>query len=101
MAERRVAVLGAEYRIIETDDLPDNRDGECRGFSKRILVRPLPDDADDDTRRSYKALLRHECLHAFLFEAGMQRWDEDEDLVQFLAAKLPSMLGVMIRAGAM
>lgn len=101
MAEKRVTVLGAEYHIVDTDDLPPDRDGECRGFSKRILVRPLPEDADEDDRRAHKCLLRHECVHAFLAEAGMQRWDEDEDLVQFLAAKLPAMLGVMIRAGAM
>lgn len=101
MAERRITVLGAEYRIIETDDLPGGIDGRCHRFAKRIYVRPLPDGADDEDRRAHMELLRHECVHAFLAEAGMQRWDEDDDLVQFLAAKLPAMLGVMIRAGAM
>lgn len=101
MAERRVTVLGAEYHIVETNELPSDRDGECRGFSKRILMRPLPDDADEEDRKAHKCLLRHECIHAYMFEAGMQRWYDDEDLTQFLAAKLPSMLGTMIRAGAM
>lgn len=101
MAERRVTVLGAEYRIIETDELPEDADGRCHRFMRRILVRPLEDGADDDDRRYHMEVLRHEVIHAFLAECGMERWFADEDLVQFLAAKLPAMLGTMIRAGAM
>lgn len=101
MAEKRVTVLGAEYSIAETDELPEDTDGECHRFTRRIIVRPLEDGADDDDRRYRREVLRHEVMHAFFAECGMERWHDDEDLVQFLAAKLPSILGTMIRAGAM
>lgn len=94
-------ILGTEYNLIRDDaTLKDiNADGECRGYSKTIRIRPLKDmlygeASNDEKKKRYDEVLRHEVIHAFFNECGLDGYSDDEELVSWIAAQFPKMLKV-------
>lgn len=109
-----IDVLGTKYtvEILKRDEdafLRDNEiDGYCDKTTKRIVVR-----AEDETNElgnydDYKRVcLRHEIVHAFLFESGLQQnfkhdqWGHDETMVDWVAMQFPKLLKAFKEADAL
>lgn len=94
-------ILGTEYGLIRDDDsLKDiSADGECRGYSKIIRIRSKKDMLSDDAseyekEQRYKEVLRHEVIHAFFCESGLDNYSDDEQLVDWIAMQFPKLVAV-------
>lgn len=100
---KKVNILGTEYEIvIDAPDemLPPDSDGAMDHSIKRICVaRFVPDERsikDLDTYR--KKVLRHEIIHAFLYESGIWNnsnstdcWGMDETITDWIAIQSPKL----------
>lgn len=89
-------VLGTEYTITtgvkDTDDPKlqnGNADGYCDFTTKQIVISEMVEDdytmADLETYE--KKVIRHELVHAFLYESGLDSstWARDEEIVDWIA----------------
>lgn len=99
-------ILGTEYSFEHnTEELSRlNSDGICQQYSKRIVVRKLSDmlDDTDDTEAKqlrYNEVCRHEVIHGFFGEAGLEQYNNDEKLVTFLAVNFPKMSDLFEKQG--
>lgn len=111
-AERRmVNVLGTPYsvEVKKYDDDPLFYDsgfaGYCDGHIKRIVLcdlkshKDFKDDPEEKLRVITKATLRHEIVHAFLDESGLQdnaitydiAWAKNEEMVDWIALQGPKI----------
>jgi hypothetical protein len=95
-----VNILGAEYTIKEStkavDPILENNDGYCDHSIKAIVIDALKDTTTDslkDLDEYKKQVLRHELVHAFLFESGLGgcSWAKDEEIVDWIAFQFPKM----------
>lgn len=108
MIATKVDVLGTEYTI----ELKVLRDEDCDGFcdytSKRIVIRSDNTNAVDDFEWLQKKQLRHEIVHAFLAESGLQcnfehaqKFGHEETTVDWIAVQFPKLLHAFKEAGAL
>lgn len=75
----KISILGTDYKIIYENFGRDNRDGYCNYVKKEICV-------DSQCSKEYqKHILRHEIIHAFFFESGLENYNNDEILVNWIA----------------
>ena len=108
-----VDVLGTEYKIWmdvvkANDPTLEHCDGYCDKTVKRIVVADVNKSDFDDCEEYRRFLLRHELVHAFLFESGIggsTKWDVEgeehpEHLVEWLAYQYPKMLEAFRAVGA-
>ena len=96
----KIDILGTEYELTKKnacdDVLLDTRTGYCDRTTKSIVVgklRPEP-GSNVDVSREEKCVLRHEIIHAFLYESGLgdnSDWGTDETLVDWIAIQFPKM----------
>ena len=103
-----VNVLGTEYSIElltkGQDEYLKQVDGYCDKTSKRIVVREQ-DESDkkdvgviDNYDVYLRTVLRHEILHAFLFESGLRNnfshpeWGHYETMIDWVAVQFPKIL---------
>ena len=106
----KVNILGTEYSIElltkAQDEYLKQVDGYCDKTSKRIVVRAQEDDKKDvsviDNYDVYlRTMLRHEVIHAFLFESGLHNnfshpeWGHDETMIDWIAVQFPKIQEVM------
>ena len=90
-------ILGTEYKLIHDSDLiKSGLDGECQSYSKTIRIRPKEQmigdlDSDADKEKRYNEVKRHELVHAFFDECGLDGWSNDERLVQWIASQFPKL----------
>lgn len=99
--KQNINILGTEYGVY-TDNatcMVDNADGLCRQYDKQILIRTLDkylgeEDAESVKIVRMKEVCRHEVIHAFFYESGLDDYSDDELLVAWLAAQFPKMLKV-------
>ena len=107
-----VNILGTEYTIIiasrAEDKNLDNCDGYCDKTSRRIVVTAKEAVCDLDCFEEYqKKVMRHEIVHAFLFESGLHECFEhkasghEETMVDWIAVQFPKMLKVFKDAGCL
>lgn len=106
-----VNILGEEYTIIECtkeeDSFLDKCDGYCDKTTRKIvIVKEKPDSELGDWEVYRKKVLRHEIVHAFLFESGLhenfehaREWGHEETMVDWIAAQFPKMLKTFKEAG--
>lgn len=105
----KVNILGTNYEIIFKSDSEEVRLKENWGFTdyhtKEIYIN---DDIEKETDNSCKNLidfknkvLRHEILHAFLYESGLREnsfgsssWAENEEMVDWFAIQFSKILKV-------
>lgn len=96
----KISILGTEYDFDETTEKDDGKlyekDGYCDRFSKRISVdTELTVDNPDicsDQNAFFRYIKRHEILHAFLFESGLEEYGNDESLINWIAWQFPKLL---------
>lgn len=95
----KINVLGTEYNI-KVDDTTllesINADGLHKEYEKEILIRGLdgflcPDDSKTAKENRKNEVLRHEIIHAFFSESGLDDYCGNEQLVNWLAIQFPKM----------
>ena len=103
--ECTVNILGQNYRVIDNDSiLKDNLDGLAAVYDKVIMVRPMEELLDPmtdvNTKKAYRReVIRHEVIHSFFRESGNERWQNDEDLVSWIAIMYPKINKVFGKLG--
>lgn len=117
----KINVLGTEYEIVYRG-YKDLRIFEDKGWeayadsiNKKIVIGNLKtfpgyeDETEDYCRMCEKETLRHEIVHAFLNESGLQAcssvpkdgWARNEEMVDWIALQFPKLLEAMKAAGCM
>lgn len=95
-----VDVLGTTYTITQSNKVDDitleNCDGYCDSSTKSIVVGTFNScpGALQDLERYKKEVIRHELVHAFLFESGLNgnSWAGNEEIVEWIAYQFPKLL---------
>lgn len=105
----KVKILGTSYSISykspAEDPLLKECDGYCDESSKKIVVTTQNGNLDD-FKKYQKKCLRHEIIHAFLFESGLaENWEhknfgQEETVVDWMAIQLPKIIKVIQEVGA-
>ena len=109
----KVNILGTEYEVvIDAPDemLPPDSDGAMDHSIKRIALAKL--EANERTIKDLdayrKKVLRHEIIHAFLYESGMwnnsgstECWGMDETITDWFAIQSPKRFKVFEKAGCL
>lgn len=88
-----VDVLGTKYEIIESDCISDdnlnNNDGYCDFSTKKIVIDTFKNTPGsmEDLEKYRRQVIRHELVHAFLFESGLDAssWGKNEEIVDWIA----------------
>ena len=103
----KINVLGTEYKVctVSANCLPVN-DGVCCIYEKKINVRLPAEMLEKETPEEakldrYREVLRHEIIHAFLFESGLDDLGSNEELVDWIAKQFPKMTKAFEEAGCM
>lgn len=101
-----IDILGITYTIsfkqIHDDERLKDAAGYCDMTTKDIVVGIFKKDVDsvsDLSQYQYK-VLRHEIIHAFLFESGLDGssdWARNEEAVDWIAIQLPKITDVLTK----
>jgi len=114
MRDCKVNILGTEYSIFfqneKDDELLDGKGrDECTDYSAHEII--VCNKKDDCELRDYenwkKIVLRHELMHAFLFESGLDSsslnsygsWAVNEEMVDWFAIQSPKIYKVFAELG--
>lgn len=97
-----VDVLGVEYTIKESNKLKDfnleDNDGYCDHSTKTIVIDTFQDSPGSlgNLEEYKKQVIRHELIHAFLFESGLNgcSWAKNEEIVDWIACQFPKLQNV-------
>ena len=105
MHDTKVSILGTEYEIRFVDDENDpklaDHDGYCDSSAHLMVVSTMK-NTDVMSKANIgvyqKSVLRHEIVHAFLFESGFEgnsngvpHWDSNEEMVDWIAIQFPKI----------
>lgn len=99
----KIDVLGTEYEILKQsrkeNKMLESCDGYCDKTSKKIVVTIKEEDCELDNFEVYqKKTIRHELIHAFLFESGLHEnfkhdiFGHDETMIDWVAFQFPKLL---------
>lgn len=114
-----VTILGTKYTIEKkrySDDLhfeEEHADGYCDDIVKKIVYCDMSTypgwekDAAERCLAAEKHTLRHEVIHAFLSESGLEAssgvwqngWALNEEMVDWMALQFPKILDVYKELG--
>ena len=109
----KINVLGTEYtieeRTVEEDSYLESCDGYCDKSTKEIVVAKQKPDNDLNNYEWYRnKVMRHEIIHAFLYESGLDvnfehanRYGHEETMVDWIAVQFPKMQKVFEEVGCM
>lgn len=116
-----INVLGTEYTITikkyDEDPAFDRRGvaGYCDGSMHRIVVcdmstyHEMAHEQEDTQLATQRDLLRHEIVHAFLYESGLdansyvsnEGWAINEEMVDWFATQGAKIYSAWMEAGAL
>lgn len=113
MENRKINILGTEYRIEFRKEDEDTILKDCNGYCdvtvKLIVVLAEPNKECDCEDFSFiqKKTLRHEIVHAFLSESGLFNntynvdagWAKNEEMVDWFAIQSPKIFKVYSELG--
>lgn len=108
-----LSILGVNYTVKVTTATVDKNLSDCAGYcdptSHKIVIEDcgLDDDGFDDWLERQNRILRHEILHAFLFESGLgadatyiqEGQTHPETMVDWFARQAPKIYAVYKTAG--
>lgn len=109
----KVDILGTEYQIEETNEKLDyrmvGRDGYCDTSIRYCAIDDMKnveeeEDVKYDLEQYKKSVKRHELIHAFLYESGLDSccyWAKEEAMVDWLAIQFPKMIEAFKKADAL
>ena len=109
---KTVSILGRKYKV--QTDVPAHKDedlkgrfGYCSLIDHRIVVADIntvsgwENESELSKLLQKKATLRHEVIHAFLYESGLwgsstsvESWATNEEMVDWFALQVPKMIKV-------
>lgn len=110
--ERKVHILGTAYTIKEQSE-NDNEmlkgcDGYCDWTTKEIVVEREMYGTLGNMEKYIRTVLRHEIVHAFLFESGLAEcsgdvgaWARSEAVVDWIARQGQKIYEAWKEAGAL
>lgn len=94
---KQIDILGTEYTIDIDKSLKNSKfDGLCNIYTKTITTRKLKDMLSEDDselikKNRLKEVLRHEIIHAFFNESGLEDYSDNEQLVDWIAKQSPKI----------
>lgn len=98
----KIDILGTEYVLTETTGKDDprlaNADGWCGSYEKQILiekdifVHEQGGDIDNSKIKRSNLIKRHEIIHAYFNESGLDDYSNNEQLVTWIARQFPKLL---------
>ena len=104
---RTINVLGTDIRVVFREKKQDKSLEECDGYydsSENLIVVVIPEKdimSLDNPENYQKKVLRHELLHAFLYESGMAHcsthadsWAVNEEMIDWFAIQTPKIFKV-------
>lgn len=109
----KINVLGTEYSVDVKTKTEDSYLQECDGYcdktTKRIVVAAEEADNELGSYEVYqKKIIRHEIIHAFLFESGLhenfehsKQYGHEETMIDWMAIQFPKMQKAFIEANAL
>lgn len=107
----QINVLGTEYAVNivcpEHDPkLNGKRDGYTGTTIKVCVIDNMQDEHPDNManlKEYKKSVIRHELIHAFLFESGLDTssWAPNEEMVDWIAIQFPKMMKAFKEADAL
>lgn len=100
--DMKVNVLSTVYRIKYVPSL-EGRGGETDFYTKEIRISEQEDIPaeykTDNLKEMQRHVLRHELIHAFLFESGMDQssaaheaWAVNEEMIDWMAIQMPKIM---------
>lgn len=100
---KKVNILGVEYEIIKEVNqekcVNNNANGMCEFYDKKILLDNWEESKETflNANECKNITLRHEIIHAFLFESGLaynskDNWALNEEMVDWIAIQFPKLL---------
>lgn len=100
----QVNILGTVYQIVTTEEIAkEGFDGLCYPFDKIIQVVPyemIEACGDKGRLNTAQFVLRHEIVHALFVESGWVDKTQDEELVDFIAYHIPTLVKIFRQVGA-
>lgn len=115
MEQQKINILGSEWTVVRTNRAEEKRledkDGFCDFSVRLICINWYQVDNEDldqqwDIDVHNRNVLRHEIVHAFLFESGLgENWKHDtfghdETMVDWIAMQGPKLYKAWKEAGA-
>lgn len=111
MQNCKVNILETEYQISFVEKFPEHlsefeetASALCNSHNREIYIKISKDKdmTESGRERMMKKDLRHEILHAFLFESGLSSstyghvgaWAEHEEMVDWFAIQLPKIFKI-------
>ena len=106
MTDRVIKILGTEYsRLFDSpeEEMPDGADGcmDCSTKTIRIAKIERNKNTVQNLTEYVKKVLRHEIIHAFMFESGIWNnsggtacWGQDETITDWFAIQSPKIFKV-------
>lgn len=112
MADRNVHILGSVWAVkeqsISENKLLEDCDGYCDWTTREIVVEREPDGTLGDMETYIRKVIRHEIIHAFLFESGLYEaslsadsWARNEEMVDWIARQGQKIYTAWKEAGAL
>lgn len=111
--DKVIGILGTPYTIYfnaPENEMPDGADG-CMDQRLRIIriAKLEPRENTIQDMESYKnKILRHEIIHAFLYESGLwnnsdsvEAWARNEEMVDWIAIQSPKLFQTFKEAGCL
>lgn len=103
--KNKVNILGTEYALVRYKAADDPKLDECDGYCdtsvKLIVVEDYePDPKSKNDLEDYaKQVMRHEIIHAFMFESGLDSngivfdgaWPRNEEMIDWFAIQSPKI----------
>lgn len=106
MKDCKVNILGSEYNIEYKEMKDAGIDGYCDYSSKHIVIRSDNANKIENFEWLQKKQLRHEIIHAFMAESGLQaNWEHEtqfgheETVVDWFAIQSPKIFAVFMQLG--
>lgn len=89
---KQIKICGIDYTIRRVRQSVDENLADCCGYVNKpdkVIVINSELCSEEQT-----ATLRHELLHAFFHECGLERYCNDELLIEFLEIQLPKIFAL-------
>lgn len=110
--EKKINILGSVWTIkqqsVSENRLLENCDGYCDWTVREIVVEREQHGALGDMETYIRKVIRHEIIHAFLFESGLYEascysdaWAKNEEMVDWLARQGEKIYVAWRQAGAL
>jgi hypothetical protein len=105
-----VYILGERWNVVRRTKAEDPRLADCAGLtdpSVREMVIAVAEPGENDLgnpEQDDKRILRHEIVHAFMFESGLgcdSDWAHNEELVDWIALQMPKLIRTMMTMDAL